>query len=180
MRGSGRAVALVPPQRERGRIQSSIEQQPVSTERKVAAVGMEVGLMNVGPRTPNNQRTESYSLIVARYAPSLKVPGILGRAVIKAESNYQPNARGGAGENRAYANQAGDCSPDGLLRIRQRALRPRNQHQIWNEVFGHRVPAVRRRDLPNDLRYNAGHGPKRMNPVSAALCSKVKQALAAS
>ena len=28
------------------------------------------------------------------------------------------------------------------------------------------------------LRYNAGHGAKRMNPVSAALCSKVKQALA--
>jgi hypothetical protein len=30
------------------------------------------------------------------------------------------------------------------------------------------------------LRYNARHGAKRMNPVSAALCSKVKQALAAS
>ncbi len=54
--------------------------------------------MNVGPRSRNNARTESYALIVARYAPSLRVPESLVRAVIKAESNYRPDTRGGAGE----------------------------------------------------------------------------------
>ncbi|MET0706129.1 MAG: hypothetical protein ABWY64_10535 [Tardiphaga sp.] len=48
MSSSGRTKALAPQQREGGRVKSSVEQEPVRKELKVAALGMEFGPMNVG------------------------------------------------------------------------------------------------------------------------------------
>ena len=94
--GSGRAVASLPRQRESGSVKSSIDKEPVRTERKVAALGTEVGLMNVGPRSRNNPRTESYASIVARTHQASSA-GILGPCCHQSQSNYRPDTRGGAG-----------------------------------------------------------------------------------
>ncbi|MBZ9942062.1 transglycosylase SLT domain-containing protein [Mesorhizobium sp. BR1-1-13] len=120
-----------------------------------------------------------YSAIVARYAASYGVPVSLAHAVIKIESNYRPNMVGGAGEI-------------GLMQIKPSTARMMGYSGSANGLFnpdtnikyGMKYLAMAR-DLGGGttcgtiLKYNAGHGATRMNPVSAAYCSKVKVELAA-
>ncbi|WP_137931938.1 lytic transglycosylase domain-containing protein [Mesorhizobium comanense] len=120
-----------------------------------------------------------YSAIVARYAASYGVPASLAHAVIKIESNYRPNMVGGAGEI-------------GLMQIKPATARMMGYTGSTKGLFdpdtnikyGMKYLAMAR-DLGGGttcgtiLKYNAGHGATRMNPVSAAYCSKVKVQLAA-
>ncbi|MER8502972.1 MULTISPECIES: lytic transglycosylase domain-containing protein [unclassified Mesorhizobium] len=120
-----------------------------------------------------------YSAIIARYAASYGVPVSLANAVIKIESNYQPNQVGSAGEiglmqiKPATARMMGYSGPvQGLY------------DPDTNIKYGMKYLAMAR-DLGGGttcgtiLKYNAGHAATRMNPVSAAYCGKVKVQLAA-
>ncbi|UVK36224.1 transglycosylase SLT domain-containing protein [Mesorhizobium sp. AR10] len=120
-----------------------------------------------------------YSAIVARYAAMYGVPVSLANAVIKIESNYQPNEVGGAGEI-------------GLMQIKPATARMMGYsgsvkglfNPDTNIRYGMKYLAMAR-DLGGGttcgtiLKYNAGHAAKRMNPVSAAYCGKVKVQMAA-
>ncbi len=120
-----------------------------------------------------------YSAIIARYAASYGVPVSLAKAVIKIESNYRPNMVGGAGEI-------------GLMQIKPATARMMGYSGSAKGLFdpdtnikyGMKYLAMAR-DLGGGttcgtiLKYNAGHGATRMNPVSAAYCSKVKVQMAA-
>lgn len=119
-----------------------------------------------------------YGAIIARYASAYGVPAPLAQAVIQIESNYRPDARGSAGEiglmqiKPATARLMGySGSADGLF------------HPETNIKFGMKYLAKAHRlgggtICGTVLKYNAGHGAKRMNPVSSAYCSKVKRHLA--
>lgn len=116
----------------------------------------------------------SYSTIIARYAASYGVPVSLARAVIKIESNYRPHLTGSAGEV-------------GLMQIKPATARMLGYSGSvkglydpeTNIKYGMKYLAMAQ-DLSDGstcgiiLKYNAGHGAKRMNPVSSAYCSKVK------
>jgi soluble lytic murein transglycosylase-like protein len=119
-----------------------------------------------------------YSTIVSRYASAYGVPVALAHAVISVESNYRANARGGAGEI-------------GLMQIKPSTARMMGYNggssglfnPETNIKYGMKYLAMAHSLGGGDtcgtiLKYNAGHGAKRMNPVSAAYCSKVKQRLA--
>jgi soluble lytic murein transglycosylase-like protein len=120
-----------------------------------------------------------YSTIIARHAASYGVPVSLANAVIKIESNFQPNQVGSAGEI-------------GLMQIKPATARMMGYSGSvkglydpeTNIKYGMKYLAMAR-DLGGGttcgtiLKYNAGHGAKRMNPVSAAYCGKVKVQLAA-
>lgn len=119
-----------------------------------------------------------YSTIVSRYAAAYNVPAALAHAVIKVESNYRANARGGAGEI-------------GLMQIKPATARMMGYSGGANGLFNPETNIkygmkylAKAHSLGGGstcgtiLKYNAGHGAKRMNPVSAAYCSKVKQQLA--
>jgi soluble lytic murein transglycosylase-like protein len=120
----------------------------------------------------------AYSAIVSRYAASYGVPVSLAHAVIRVESNYRANARGSAGEI-------------GLMQIKPATARMMGYTGSANGLFdpdtnikyglkylaqAHKLGGGN--TCGTILRYNAGHGAKRMNPVSAAYCSKVKRHLA--
>jgi len=120
----------------------------------------------------------NYTTIVARYAASYGVPASLAHAVIRIESNYRPNMRGGAGEV-------------GLMQIKPATARMMGYSGSvtglfdpdTNIKFGMKYLAMAHQLSGGEtcgtiLRYNAGHGAHRMNPVSAAYCSKVKHLLA--
>ena len=123
------------------------------------------------------QAGASYGAIISRYAASYGVPVALAHAVISIESNYRANARGSAGEI-------------GLMQIKPTTARMLGYSGSakglydpeTNIKFGMKYLAMAR-DLGNGttcstiLKYNAGHAAKRMNPVSAAYCSKVKRRL---
>ncbi|CDX13271.1 Lytic transglycosylase catalytic [Mesorhizobium sp. ORS 3324] len=120
-----------------------------------------------------------YSEIIARYAASYGVPVSLAKAVIKIESNYRPNMVGSAGEI-------------GLMQIKPATARMMGYtgsvkglfDPDTNIKYGMKYLAMAQglgggTTCGTILKYNAGHGATRMNPVSAAYCSKVKVQMAA-
>ncbi len=120
----------------------------------------------------------SYDTIITRYAATYGIPASLAHAVISVESNYRPGARGSAGEiglmqikpatarMMGYSGSAkGLFDPDTNIRYGIKYLA--RAHELGG---GDTCATI--------LRYNAGHAARRMNPVSAAYCSKVKRHLA--
>jgi soluble lytic murein transglycosylase-like protein len=119
-----------------------------------------------------------YATLVAHYASTYGVPASLAHAVIGVESNYRPNARGSAGEI-------------GLMQIKPTTARAMGYSGSASGLFdpetnikyGMKYLALAHQlsggsTCGTILKYNAGHGARRMNPVSAAYCSKVKALLA--
>ena len=115
-----------------------------------------------------------YTAIIARYAANYGVPFSLARAVIKIESNYRPHLTGRAGEV-------------GLMQIKPATARMLGYtgsvkglyNPETNIKYGMKYLAMAQglgggTTCGTILKYNAGHGAKRMNPVSSAYCSKVK------
>jgi soluble lytic murein transglycosylase-like protein len=123
--------------------------------------------------------SEPYAATIARYAASYGVPVSLARAVIKIESNYRPHLTGSAGEV-------------GLMQIKPATARMLGYtgsvkglyDPETNIKYGMKYLAMAQglgggTTCGTILKYNAGHGAKRMNPVSSAYCSKVKIQMAA-
>lgn len=119
-----------------------------------------------------------YDAIISRYAQKHGIPLALAHAVIRIESNYRAEVTGGAGEI-------------GLMQIKPATARMMghtgNTQALYdpetNIRFGMRYLAKARQLGGGDtcgtiLRYNAGHGATRMNPVSANYCAMVKRHLA--
>ncbi|MDC7262681.1 lytic transglycosylase domain-containing protein [Shinella sp. HY16] len=119
-------------------------------------------------------KTASYSGLIQTYAKAYGVPVDLAHAVVRVESNFNPRARGGAGEI-------------GLMQIKPATARMMGYRggakglydPETNIKFGMKYLAMAH-DLSGGttcgtiLRYNAGHGAKRMNPVSKRYCGKVQ------
>ncbi|TGP54850.1 lytic transglycosylase domain-containing protein [bacterium M00.F.Ca.ET.230.01.1.1] len=124
--------------------------------------------------TPAAAGDGQYSAIIARYAASYGVPVSLATAVIKIESNFRPNMVGGAGEIGLMQIKPATARMMGYTGSAKGLFDPDT-----NIKYGMKYLAMAR-DLGGGttcgtiLKYNAGHGATRMNPVSAAYCSKVK------
>lgn len=134
---------------------------PATSEAKVAKSGAKVAKSN-------------YSTIITHYASTYGVPVPLAHAVVKVESNFRPDARGRAGEI-------------GLMQIKPSTARMMGYsgsvkelyHPETNIKYGMKYLAKAHQlgggsTCGTILKYNAGHGAKRMNRVSAAYCAKVK------
>ena len=138
---------------------------------KTSAVVREAGKLEAAKAVPK----QPYGAIIARHASQHGVPLALAHAVVRIESNYRPNARGRAGEI-------------GLMQIKPATARSLGYSggakglydPETNIRYGMKYLAQAHRLGGGDtcgtiLRYNAGHGAKRMNRVSAAYCAKVKR-----
>ncbi len=119
-------------------------------------------------------QSASYSSLIQTYAKTYGVPVDLAHAVVRVESNFNPRARGSAGEI-------------GLMQIKPSTARMMGYRGTakglydpeTNIKFGMKYLAMAH-DLGGGttcgtiLKYNAGHGAKRMNPVSKRYCGKVQ------
>ncbi|WP_234185966.1 lytic transglycosylase domain-containing protein [Shinella sp. NM-101] len=130
------------------------------------------------PKAENPLKTgvqaASYSSLIQTYAKTYGVPVDLAHAVVRVESNFNPRARGSAGEI-------------GLMQIKPATARMMGYRggakglydPETNIKFGMKYLAMAH-DLGGGttcgtiLKYNAGHGAKRMNPVSKRYCGKVQ------
>jgi soluble lytic murein transglycosylase-like protein len=115
-----------------------------------------------------------YSGLIQTYAKAYGVPVDLAHAVVRVESNFNPRARGSAGEI-------------GLMQIKPATARMMGYQggakglydPETNIKFGMKYLAMAH-DLGGGttcgtiLKYNAGHGAKRMNPVSKRYCGKIR------
>ncbi len=127
-----------------------------------------------GKTTVSGYATRPYAKIISSYAKSYGVPESLAHAVVKIESNYRPNARGRHGEiglmqikpatarMMGYRGSAkGLYDPDTNIKYGMKYLAA--AHELGG---GSTCGTI--------LKYNAGHGAKRMNPISKAYCGKVQ------
>ncbi|WP_286175649.1 lytic transglycosylase domain-containing protein [Labrenzia sp. CE80] len=125
-------------------------------------------------------RKSSYTRMIQAAARKHGVPIKIAKAVVQVESNFNPRARGGAGE--VGLMQIKPATARGMgYRGSTRAL----YDPATNLEWGMKYLAGAHKRASGDvcgtiLRYNAGHYAKRMNPISRRYCSKVKTILASS
>ncbi|MGG6893910.1 lytic transglycosylase domain-containing protein [Rhizobium sp. BR 315] len=118
-------------------------------------------------------RQDRYSALITKYAKQNGVSVDLAKAVIKIESNFNPKTHGSAGEI-------------GLMQIKPATARLMGYSgrakglydPETNIKFGMKYLAMAQNlgggpTCNTILKYNAGHGATRMNPVSKRYCGKV-------
>jgi len=166
-----------------------------SAAKKVVASAQSAGSKLVGPvrksarrvanltRKPNfferaQMRKDKYSPLIIRQAKEQGVPVKLALAIVEIESSFRVKAKGAAGEV-------------GLMQIRPRTARGMGYRGSTkalydpetNVRYGMKYLAEAHRrgggsTCGTILKYNAGHYAKRMNPISARYCRKVKKVMA--
>jgi hypothetical protein len=118
--------------------------------------------------------------IIARHARANDVPLTLAHAVVWAESSYRIKVRGAAGEVGLMQIMPATAELMGYRGSIKDLFHPETNIKYGMKYLG---GARKRGDgtvCGTILKYNAGHGAKRMNPISAAYCAKVKKHLGVS
>lgn len=132
-------------------------------------------------KTPEERlalRQTRYQGLIRQYADQYDVPVELAMAVVRIESSFEPTAKGSAGEiglmqiKPATARLMGfKGRPSGLYdpetNIRYGMKYLAGAHELGDGKLCRTI-----------LKYNAGHGAKRMNPVSQRYCNKVETVIA--
>jgi soluble lytic murein transglycosylase-like protein len=135
-------------------------------------------------KTAETKRTgttnQKYASLIKKAAAKHGVPVKIAKAVVQVESNFNPRARGSAGE--VGLMQIKPATARGLgYRGSTKALYNPETNLEWGMMYLAGAHKRANGDLCGTiLRYNAGHFAKRMNPVSKRYCSKVKRILASS
>ncbi|MEP3280391.1 MAG: lytic transglycosylase domain-containing protein [Stappiaceae bacterium] len=125
--------------------------------------------------SPKESKGDKLQTLVKKTAKKHGVPTELAHAVVTVESNYNPRSRGSAGEVGLMQIKPATARGMGYRGSTQALYKPET-----NLEWGMRYLAEARRRAGGDLcgtilRYNAGHYAKRMNPVSARYCKKIKR-----
>ncbi|BCH24090.1 lytic transglycosylase domain-containing protein [Mesorhizobium sp. L-8-3] len=121
-----------------------------------------------------------FHAIISRYASSYGVPVSLAHAVITVESNYRVDARGSAGEVGLMQIKPATARMMGYSGSVKDLFNPETNIKYGMKYLGMAHELGGGATCQTILKYNAGHAAKRMNPVSAAYCSKVKRQLGGS
>ncbi len=93
------------------------------------------------------------------------------------ESNYRTNARGRAGEIGLMQIKPATARGMGFTGSAKALYDPATNLRWGMKYLGKAHQLGRGSTCGTILRYNAGHGAKRMNKISAAYCGKVKRHL---
>ena len=123
-------------------------------------------------------KSGAYHAIIARYSAAYRVPVALANAVIRIESNYRANALGSAGEIGLMQIKPATARMLGYTGTNKGLYNPETNIKWGMKYLGKAHQLGGGNTCGTILRYNAGHAAKRMNPVSAAYCSKVKRHMA--
>jgi soluble lytic murein transglycosylase-like protein len=127
-----------------------------------------------------NPRAVNIGEIIGRHARANGVPLELAHAIVWAESTYRINVRGAAGEVGLMQIMPATADLMGYRGSIEALFHPETNIKYGMKYLG---GARRRGDgtiCGTILKYNAGHGAKRMNPISAAYCRKVEKHLGVS
>ncbi|MET1411614.1 transglycosylase SLT domain-containing protein [Roseibium sp. HPY-6] len=121
-----------------------------------------------------------FARLIRKAAARHGVPVQIAKAVVEIESNFNPRARGRAGE--VGLMQIKPATARGIgYRGSTKALYDPETNIEWGMKYLAGAHQKANGDLCGTiLRYNAGHYAKRMNPVSRRYCSKVKRIMASS
>ncbi len=115
-----------------------------------------------------------YTSLISKYAKTYGVPVALAHAVVRIESNFNPKARGGAGEIGLMQIKPATARMMGYSGSSKGLYDPETNIRYGMKYLSMAHELGDGRTCSTILKYNAGHGAKRMNPVSKRYCGKVQ------
>ncbi|MEL6202143.1 MAG: transglycosylase SLT domain-containing protein [Pseudomonadota bacterium] len=116
-----------------------------------------------------------YAELIEKYANENGVPLELAHAVVFSESTYRANARGAAGEIGLMQVRPSTARMMGFSGGSKDLYRPETNIAYGMKYLGKAHELADGDTCGTILRYNAGHGATRMNPISQAYCNKVEK-----
>lgn len=119
-----------------------------------------------------------YAELIATHAKANGVPVNLARAIVRIESNFRANARGRAGEVGLMQIKPATARAMGYSGSTKGLYHPETNIKYGMKYLGLAHKLGGGTVCGTVLKYNAGHGAKRMNPISQAYCSKLKRHIA--
>lgn len=114
-----------------------------------------------------------YGKLISSYAKKNGVPEALAHAVISVESNYRAKARGSAGEVGLMQIKPATARMMGYRGSTKALYNPETNIKYGMLYLAKAHKLGGGTTCGTILKYNAGHGAKRMNPVSKRYCGKV-------
>ena len=123
------------------------------------------------------KRPNSLRKLVAKHARANGVPVKLAMAVVQVESAFRPRARGAAGEIGLMQIRPTTARGIGYRGSMKNLYNPDTNLRYGMKYLGKAYRLGGKSTCGTILKYNAGHGAKRMNPISARYCRKVKRIL---
>ncbi|CAN7483339.1 lytic transglycosylase domain-containing protein [Rhizobium leguminosarum] len=120
-----------------------------------------------------NVSGNSYSALISKYANQYNVPVALATAVIRIESNFNPNARGSHGEIGLMQIKPATARMMGYSGSAKGLFDPETNIKYGMKYLAAAHDLGGGETCNTILKYNAGHAATRMNPVSKTYCGKV-------
>ena len=127
----------------------------------------------LAPPPVGGKGSTAYHGLIAKYAKAYGVPIKLAHAVIRVESGYRANARGKAGEIGLMQLKHSTARGMGYRGSAKGLYNPETNIKYGMMYLGKAHSLAGGSTCGTILKYNAGHGAKRMNPVSKNYCNKV-------
>ncbi|EJZ19524.1 lytic transglycosylase domain-containing protein [Rhizobium sp. Pop5] len=126
-----------------------------------------------GYAMPDFSTTVPYAALINKYAAEYDVPVALAQAVIRVESNFNPKARGSAGEIGLMQIKPATARMMGYFGTRKGLFDPETNIKYGMKYLAAAHQLGGGETCNTILKYNAGHAATRMNPVSKTYCGKV-------
>lgn len=124
-----------------------------------------------------SSKGKPYHAIISKYAAANDIPVELAHAVVFSESSYKANARGSVGEIGLMQLRLSTARLVGYRGSAQALYDPETNIKYGMKYLGKARLLAGGTTCGTILRYNAGHGAKRMNPISQNYCNKVARLL---
>lgn len=118
-----------------------------------------------------------YHAIISKYAKENNIPVGLAHAVVYSESSYKASARGAAGEIGLMQLRLPTARMVGYSGSAKALYDPETNIKYGMKYLGKARQLASGNTCGTILRYNAGHGATRMNPISQNYCNKVARLL---
>ena len=120
-------------------------------------------------------RRARYRKIIARHARANGVPVRFAMAVVQVESSYRAGARGAAGEIGLMQLMPRTARYIGYKGPLRKLYHPDTNIRYGMKYLGKAYKLGGGSVCGAILKYNAGHGAKRMNPISRKYCKRVRR-----
>ncbi len=132
-----------------------------------------VARVRVGKGPSFKGRRGRYSGMIAKHARAAGVPVRLALAVVEVESGFRPNARGRAGEIGMMQIMPRTARFIGYKGRLKNLYNPNTNLRYGMKYLAKAYRLGGKTTCGAILKYNAGHGAKRMNPISREYCRRV-------
>lgn len=126
---------------------------------------------------PKVKSKGGYDGLIAKYANQHGVPYKLARAVVQVESTFRPDVTGAAGEIGLMQIKLATARGMGFKGSRKELYDPATNLYWGMKYLGKAHQLSGGSTCGTILKYNAGHGARKMNRISARYCGRVKQIL---